>query len=109
HTGVLEAAVLACETVDQCLGRIAERLREMNGVLLITADHGNAETMVNLDTGQPHTAHTLNPVPLILVSEAHKDCTLQNGGALKDIAPTLMGLLGLEQPEAMEGDELIAK
>ncbi len=107
HTGVLEAAVQACETVDQCVGRLAEQVQAMGGVLLVTADHGNAETMVNLETGQPHTAHTLNLVPLILVSEAHKDCMLQNGGALKDIAPTLMELLGLEQPEEMEGESLI--
>ncbi len=107
HTGVLEAAVLACETVDQCLGRIAERLREMGGILLITADHGNAEVMVNLETGQPHTAHTLNPVPLILVNDQHKGCTLKSGGALKDIAPTLLHLLGLEQPKEMEGENLL--
>lgn len=107
HTGVLAAAVQACETVDICLGRIAEQVEKMGGVLLITADHGNAETMVNLETGQPHTAHTLNPVPLILVSEEHKNCTLKDGGALKDIAPTLMNLLGLEQPDVMEGESLI--
>ncbi|WPD24091.1 MAG: 2,3-bisphosphoglycerate-independent phosphoglycerate mutase [Candidatus Electrothrix scaldis] len=108
HTGILDAAVQACETVDTCLGRIAEQVQAMGGVLLVTADHGNAETMVNLETGQPHTAHTLNPVPLILVSEAHKGCTLKDGGALKDIAPTLMHLLGLKQPEEMEGENLIA-
>ncbi|XCN75115.1 MAG: 2,3-bisphosphoglycerate-independent phosphoglycerate mutase [Candidatus Electrothrix aestuarii] len=108
HTGILNAAVQACETVDTCLGRIAEQVQAMGGVLLVTADHGNAETMVNLETGQPHTAHTLNPVPLILVSEAHKGCTLKDGGALKDIAPTLMHLLGLKQPEEMEGENLIA-
>ncbi|WP_339134428.1 MAG: 2,3-bisphosphoglycerate-independent phosphoglycerate mutase [Candidatus Electrothrix sp. GW3-4] len=107
HTGVLEAAVEACETVDRCLGRIAEQLQAMGGALLVTADHGNAETMVNLETGQPHTAHTLNPVPLILVSEGHKGCTLKDGGALKDIAPTLMSLLGLKQPVEMEGESLI--
>ncbi len=109
HSGVLEAAVQACETVDTCLGRIAEKIQQMGGSLLITADHGNAETMVNLETGQPHTAHTLNPVPLILVSEEHKSCTLKDGGALKDIAPTLMHLLGLEQPEEMEGESLIVE
>jgi 2,3-bisphosphoglycerate-independent phosphoglycerate mutase len=108
HTGILDAAVQACETVDTCLGRIAEQVQAMGGVLLVTADHGNAETMVNLETGQPHTAHTLNPVPLILVSEAHKGCALKDGGALKDIAPTLMHLLGLKQPEEMEGINLIA-
>jgi 2,3-bisphosphoglycerate-independent phosphoglycerate mutase len=93
--------------VDICLGRLAEQVEKMGGALLVTADHGNAETMVNLETGQPHTAHTLNPVPLILVSEKHKDCTLKDGGALKDIAPTLMNLLGLEQPEEMVGESLI--
>jgi 2,3-bisphosphoglycerate-independent phosphoglycerate mutase len=108
HTGILPAAVLACETVDQCLGRIAERLHELGGILLITADHGNAEVMRNQATGQPHTAHTLNPVPLILVSEQHKGCTLKGGGALKDIAPTLLHLLGLEQPKEMEGENLFA-
>jgi 2,3-bisphosphoglycerate-independent phosphoglycerate mutase len=108
HTGVIEAAVKACETVDLCLGRLAKQVQAMGGVLLVTADHGNAETMVNLKTGQPHTAHTLNPVPLILVSEEHKGCTLKDGGALKDIAPTLMNLLGLEQPDVMEGESLIA-
>ena len=107
HTGVLEAAVQACETVDICLGRIAEQVRAMGGIMLVTADHGNAETMINPETGEPHTAHTLNPVPLILVSEEHKGCTLKGGGALKDIAPTLMHLLGLKQPEEMEGINLI--
>ncbi|MCI5162735.1 MAG: 2,3-bisphosphoglycerate-independent phosphoglycerate mutase, partial [Candidatus Electrothrix sp. AX5] len=109
HTGVIEAAIQACETVDLCLGRLAKQVQEMGGTLLITADHGNAETMVNLETGQPHTAHTLNPVPLILVSEEYKDCTLKDGGALKDIAPTLMSLLGLEQPDIMEGINLITQ
>ncbi len=107
HTGVLEAAVKACETVDHCLGRIAKRLRELGGILLITADHGNAEMMLNQKTGQPHTAHTLNPVPLILVSDKHKGCTLKSSGALKDIAPTLLHLLGLKQPEEMEGESLL--
>ncbi|CAK8718611.1 MAG: phosphoglycerate mutase [Candidatus Electronema aureum] len=109
HTGVLAAAVQACETVDRCLGRIAERLHELGGILVVTADHGNAEVMVNLETGQPHTAHTLNPVPCILVSDKHKGRSLKSGGALKDIAPTLMHLLGLEQPGEMEGENLIAQ
>ncbi|MCI5131089.1 MAG: 2,3-bisphosphoglycerate-independent phosphoglycerate mutase, partial [Candidatus Electrothrix sp. EH2] len=108
HTGVLEAAVQACETVDLCLGRIAEQVHKTDGILLVTADHGNAEIMVNPESGQPHTAHTLNPVPLILVSKEHKNCTLKDGGALKDIAPTLMHLLGLEQPKEMEGKNLLA-
>jgi 2,3-bisphosphoglycerate-independent phosphoglycerate mutase len=109
HTGIIEAAVQACETVDQCLGRIADWFRENNGSLLITADHGNAEMMVNPDTGEPYTAHTLNPVPLVLVSDVHKNahCRLADKGALKDIAPTLMTLLGLAQPEEMEGNSLL--
>ncbi|WP_417911732.1 2,3-bisphosphoglycerate-independent phosphoglycerate mutase [Candidatus Electronema sp. TJ] len=108
HTGVLAAAARACGTVDRCLGRIAKRLLELGGILVVTADHGNAEVMVNLETGEPHTAHTLNPVPFILISDQHKGCTLKSGGALKDIAPTLMSLLGLEQPREMEGESLLS-
>jgi len=107
HTGVLPAAVKACETVDHCIGRIAAYFREKGGTLLITADHGNCEVMVNPETGEPHTAHTLNPVPLILFSEEFRGCTLKDGGALKDIAPTLLGLLGLDRPEEMEGENLL--
>jgi 2,3-bisphosphoglycerate-independent phosphoglycerate mutase len=108
HTGVMHAAVKACETVDQSIGRISAYFREKGGTMLITADHGNAEMMVNPETGEPYTAHTLNPVPLILVSDAHKSCSLKDGGALKDIAPTLLGLLGLEQPREMEGENLLS-
>ncbi len=108
HTGILEAAVKACETVDHCLGRIENYLREHGGTLLITADHGNAEMMVNPETGEPYTAHTLNPVPLVLVSDAYTGCTLNDGGALKDIAPTLLWLLGLDQPQEMEGENLLS-
>ena len=108
HTGILEAAVKACETVDHCLGRIENYLREHGGTLLITADHGNAEMMVNPETGEPYTAHTLNPVPLVLVSDAYTGCTLNDGGALKDIAPTLPWLLGLDQPQEMEGENLLS-
>jgi len=107
HTGVLEAAIKACETVDRCLGRIEEYFREHGGTLLITADHGNAEVMVNPETGEPYTAHTLNPVPLVLVSDDHRRCSLRDGGALKDIAPTLLGLLGLDKPGEMEGENLL--
>ena len=109
HTGILDAAVHACETVDQCIGRINDYFQENGGTLLVTADHGNAEMMTNPETGEPYTAHTLNPVPLILVSDAHKGSILKDGGALKDIAPTLMGLLGLEQPQEMEGKNLLSK
>ena len=106
HTGIMEAAVRACETVDKCLGRISLYFRKRGGTLLITADHGNAEMMANPETGEPYTAHTLSPVPLILVSDAFRGCRLKDGGALKDIAPTLLCLLGLEQPQEMEGENL---
>jgi 2,3-bisphosphoglycerate-independent phosphoglycerate mutase len=107
HTGVLEAAIRACETVDLCLGRIEAYFQENGGTLLITADHGNAEVMVNPETGEPYTAHTLNPVPLVLVGPEYTNCSLKDGGALKDIAPTLLALLGLDKPGEMEGENLI--
>jgi len=107
HTGVMDAAIKACEVVDDCLGRIDAYVRERDGVLLVTSDHGNAEIMVDQETGEPYTAHTLNPVPLVLVSVAYRECRLDDGGALKDIAPTLLGLLGLEQPVEMEGKNLL--
>jgi len=108
HTGVLAAAVQACETVDRCLGRIREYMQERAGVMLITADHGNAEVMVNPETGEPYTAHTLNPVPLVLVADQFKGCRLQTGGALKDIAPTMLSLLDLPVPAEMEGEDLLS-
>ena len=107
HTGIMEAAVKACETVDLCIGRIASYFRERGGTLLITADHGNAEKMVNPETGEPYTAHTLNPVPLIVVDPTLSSCSLEDGGALKDIAPTMLALLGIEQPREMEGKNLL--
>ena len=107
HTGVMAAAVRACETVDRCVGRIETFVRERGGVLLITADHGNAEQMVDPETGGPHTAHTLNPVPFLLVAEGYRDATLRSGGALKDIAPTILTLMGLPIPKEMEGESLI--
>ncbi len=109
HTGILDAAIKACETVDRCLGRIADYMQKIDGVMVITADHGNAEVMVNPETGEPFTAHTLSPVPLMLVSDNHikKQCRLEHGGALKDIAPTLLDLLGLDKPAEMEGNSLL--
>ncbi|HUP18716.1 MAG TPA: 2,3-bisphosphoglycerate-independent phosphoglycerate mutase, partial [Gemmatimonadota bacterium] len=105
HTGVLEAAMLAVETVDQCLGRIVEAHRKAapDGALLILADHGNAEQMVAED-GSPHTAHTTNPVPCVLVSEWRG--TLREGGALCDAVPTLLAVQGIDQPAAMTGRDL---
>ncbi|OQX20298.1 MAG: phosphoglycerate mutase (2,3-diphosphoglycerate-independent) [Desulfobulbaceae bacterium A2] len=107
HTGVLSAAITACETVDLCLGRVVAAVQADGGACLVTADHGNAEVMVDPLSGGPHTAHTLNPVPLLLLDETRRDCRLRHGGALKDIAPTVLELLGLPQPAEMEGVSLL--
>ena len=109
HTGVMEAAVRACETVDACLGRIRRFMKDRGGVMLITADHGNAELMRDPGTGEPYTAHTLNPVPLILLADRYREmgCHLRDGGALKDIAPTILALLHLPRPGEMEGENLL--
>ncbi len=107
HTGVIDAAVKACETVDASVGRIVQAVSAKGGALLVTADHGNAETMINSD-GKIHTAHTTNPVHLILVDGQRKDAVL-NEGKLGDIAPTILRLMGIEQPEQMTGECLIAE
>lgn len=108
HTGSLEAAVKAVETVDGCLSEIYQAVRAKNGVMLVTADHGNAELMVDPATGGPHTAHTTNPVPFILISEKGKAVSLRQGGALADVAPTLLGIMGAEKPREMDGLDLRA-
>ncbi len=105
HTGVLEAAIKACETVDSCIGEIVDEVKKQGGVILITADHGNAETMVD-DDGHVHTAHTLNPVPLILVDDSRKKADLRSG-KLGDIAPTILEIMGIEKPASMTGISLI--
>ena len=104
HTGVMEAAVKAVETVDECVGAIADAVKETGGVLLVTADHGNADCMRSPD-GQPHTAHTTNPVPLILVGAQAQ----LRPGRLADLAPTLLELMGRDKPEEMTGESLITK
>jgi 2,3-bisphosphoglycerate-independent phosphoglycerate mutase len=96
--------VRAVEVVDACLGRIWQRLKEKNGRWIITADHGNAETMIDPVTHGPHTYHTTNPVPLILVDDSA--CKLRRDGALQDIAPTILGVLGHGQPKDMTGRDL---
>jgi 2,3-bisphosphoglycerate-independent phosphoglycerate mutase len=106
HTGDLDAAIKAVETIDACLGRLQSAIDRAGGVMLITADHGNAEQMSDKKTGQPHTAHTTNLVPLILVGEKRGTTGLANG-KLADIAPTALALLGLEQPKEMTGKSLI--
>ncbi|CAM3001399.1 2,3-bisphosphoglycerate-independent phosphoglycerate mutase [Methylobacterium mesophilicum] len=106
HTGSLAAAVKAVETVDACLGRVVDAIRAGGGALLVTADHGNCEMMRDPETGEPHTAHTLNPVPAMLVGV---DGVTLADGRLADVAPTLLDLMGLEQPAEMTGRSLIRR
>ena len=108
HTGVIPAAVKAVERVDSLVGEAVEAVKDVDGVLFICADHGNAEKMVDYETGAPHTAHTTNPVPFILVN-ADPSWKLREGGCLADIAPTLIEVMGLEQPKEMTGKSLIIK
>lgn len=108
HTGIEEAAIKAIETVDACVGRAVEAIKEVDGVMFICADHGNAEQLVDYETGAPFTAHTTNPVPFILV-HADPAYKLREGGCLADIAPTLIELLGMRQPEEMTGKSLLVK
>ena len=105
HTGNLEAAIKAIETIDTCVGRVVESIEKVQGVVLITADHGNSEQMIDYTTGEPHTAHTTNVVPLILVG---KQATLKPG-RLADLAPTMLDIMGIEQPKEMTGTSLIEK
>jgi 2,3-bisphosphoglycerate-independent phosphoglycerate mutase len=105
HTGNLEAATKAVEVLDECLGRVVEAMRATGGEVLITADHGNAEMMRDDSTEQAHTAHTLNLVPLVYVGRRHAQ--LAETGALEDVAPTLLNLMGLEPPAEMRGRSLV--
>ena len=108
HTGNLEAAIKAVEAVDECVGKVVKLVESKKGNLLITADHGNAEQMIDYKTGEPHTAHTTNPVPLILVTSNEK-LKLKSGGKLADLAPTMLDLMNLEKPEEMTGNSLLDK
>jgi len=108
HTGVLDAAIHANEAVDQGIGQIADAVLAKRGALLITADHGNCELMVDPKTGEPHTAHTLNPVPFIYVNDQARDVKLRSGGRICDVAPTMLALLGIEKPAAMTGESLVS-
>jgi 2,3-bisphosphoglycerate-independent phosphoglycerate mutase len=105
HTGRLDAATRAVEALDACVGRVVEATRRAGGEVLITADHGNAEKMFDEETGQPHTAHTMNLVPLVYVG---RSATVAAGGSLQDIAPTLLAMLGVPQPAEMTGKPLVA-
>ena len=108
HTGVEEAAIKAVEAVDECVGKAVEALKKVDGQMFICADHGNAEQLVDYETGAPFTAHTTNPVPFILVN-ADPAYTLREGGCLADIIPTLIELMGMEQPKEMTGKSLLVR
>ena len=108
HTGVETAAIGAVEAVDACVGRAVAALKEAEGVMFLCADHGNAEQLVDYGTGESFTAHTINPVPFILINydEAY---TLREGGCLADIIPTLIQVMGMEQPKEMTGKSLLVR
>ena len=106
HTGSLEAAIKAVETIDECIGKVVEAVEAQEGVLIITADHGNVEQMIDYKTGEPHTAHTTNPVPLILVGM--ENVKLKEG-RLADLAPTMLDIMNLEKPAEMTGESIIIK
>ena len=108
HTGVLEAAVKAIEAVDECVGKVVEAVKSVNGQMFICADHGNAEQLIDYETGEPFTAHTTNQVPFILVNCDEK-YGLREGGRLADIVPTLIELMGMEQPKEMTGESLLVE
>ena len=107
HTGVMEAAVKACEAVDECVGKVIAAILEVGGEAIVTADHGNSEMMVDPQTGGPFTAHTTNVVPCILVSEEKKNVKLKKEGILADLAPTILELMGMQKPAEMEGTSMI--
>ena len=108
HTGVEDAAVKAIEAVDECVGKAVEALKAVNGQMFICADHGNAEQLIDEETGAPFTAHTTNQVPFILVN-ADPIYGLREGGCLADIAPTLIELMGMKQPKEMTGKSLLIR
>jgi 2,3-bisphosphoglycerate-independent phosphoglycerate mutase len=106
HTGMLDKTIEACQYVDTCLGKITKAIQAKRGISLITADHGNAELMIDPKTGGPHTAHTTNPVPFHLIDEESKGVKLRDEGTLEDVAPTMLRLLGAEKPQEMTGRDL---
>jgi 2,3-bisphosphoglycerate-independent phosphoglycerate mutase len=106
HSGKLEPTITAVEVVDACLSRIETAIRAKGGAILITADHGNAEMLIDPVTGGPHTAHTTNPVPFIVIAQNTKNMTLKPNGSLRDISPTVLGMLGIPQPKDMTGHDL---
>jgi len=109
HTGILSAAVKAGETVDECVGKVLEKVESMGGAAIVTADHGNFEKMWDNKEEKPFTAHTTGDVPLILFDRQRKECSLRQGGALADVGPTMLEMMGLDKPEEMAGNSLIEK
>jgi 2,3-bisphosphoglycerate-independent phosphoglycerate mutase len=107
HTGILSAAIKAAETVDECVGRILDKVKTLGGCAIISADHGNFEKMIDGSPDNPHTAHTIGDVPLIIFDERYKNNKLREGGRLADIGPTLLEMMQLPQPEEMTGKSLI--
>ncbi|MHC4642524.1 MAG: 2,3-bisphosphoglycerate-independent phosphoglycerate mutase [Planctomycetota bacterium] len=107
HTGILEAAVKAAEAVDECVGRVLDKVKELGGIAVITADHGNFERMWDKNKNQPHTAHTVGDVPLIIFDDRYKGAKLREDGILADVGPTLLEVMGVPQPEEMTGQSLI--
>ncbi|HEW78723.1 MAG TPA: 2,3-bisphosphoglycerate-independent phosphoglycerate mutase, partial [Phycisphaerales bacterium] len=111
HTGILSAAVKAAEVVDDCVGRVLDKVKSLGGAAIITADHGNFEKMADVEAGvaKPYTSHTIGDVPLIVFDERYKTGKLREGGRLADVGPTLLEMMGLEQPEEMTGQSLLIK
>ena len=109
HTGVLEAAIKAAEVVDGCVGKILDKVKQMGGSAIITADHGNFERMWDFKENQVHTAHTIGDVPFIIFDDRYKGRTLRQGGCLADVGPTMLEIMGIEQPPEMTGKSLLEK
>jgi 2,3-bisphosphoglycerate-independent phosphoglycerate mutase len=107
HTGILSAAIKAAEAVDGCVGRILDKVKALGGSVIITADHGNFEKMIDGSPDKPHTAHTIGDVPLVIFDERYKNMKLREGGRLADIGPTMLKMMQLPQPEEMTGKSLI--
>ena len=109
HSGVLKAGIKACKVVDECTGKVVEAAKKAGYQILVTADHGNCEEMIYPYTGEVSPAHSLNPVMFILISEKYKKNKLKKNKGLKDIAPTILEIMGIKKPKEMEGKSLIAK
>jgi 2,3-bisphosphoglycerate-independent phosphoglycerate mutase len=106
HTGKLDATIQAVQYIDTCIGWITKGIRAAGGTMLLTSDHGNCEQMIDLKTGEPHTAHTTNPVPFHIIGEDYVGLKLREDAALEDVAPTLLGMLELDKPLEMTGRDL---